>query len=79
MIVFFLLAVVAVAFLLRAIIANSFVHDRTLRSRLTLTVETPEGVRTGSSVTEKTTTFGPFQLKRSSTEWSIKTFLTGEV
>jgi hypothetical protein len=58
---------------------TSVVHDRTVRSRLTLTVETPEGVRTGLSVTEKTTTFGPFQLKRSSTPgWSMGTFLIGE-
>ena len=58
---------------------TSIVHDRTVRSRLTLTVETPEGLRTGSSVTELTTTFGPFQLKRGSTPgWSIGTFLTGE-
>jgi hypothetical protein len=58
---------------------TSVVHDRAVRSRLTLTVETPEGVRTGSSVTEKTTTFGPFQLKRSSAPgWSMGTFLIGE-
>jgi hypothetical protein len=70
-----LLAVAGAAFLSWT---TSVVHDRTVRSRLTLTVETPEGVRTGSSVTEKTTTFGPFQLKRSSTGWSMGTSLTGE-
>jgi hypothetical protein len=74
-----LLTVVAAVFLGWAIKAIYFVHDRSVRSRLTLTVETPDGVRTGSSVTEKTTTFGPFQLKRSSTPgWSMGTFLTGE-
>jgi hypothetical protein len=62
-----LLTVVAAVFLGWAIKAIYFVHDRSVRSRLTLTVETPEGDRTGPSVTEKTTTFGPFQLKRSST------------
>jgi hypothetical protein len=70
-----LLAAVAALFL---VWTTSVVHDRTVRSRLTLTVETPEGLRTGSSVTETTTAFGPFQLKRSSTGWSIGRFLTGE-
>jgi ABC-type transporter Mla subunit MlaD len=65
---FVLLTIVAVVFLGWAIKASFFVHDRTLRSRLTLTVETPEGVRTGSSVTEQTITFGPFQLRYGSGE-----------
>jgi hypothetical protein len=75
---FILLTVVAVVFLGWAIKASFFVHDRTFRLRLTLTVETPEGVRTGSSVTEQTITFGPFQLRYGSVGWGIGSFLTGE-
>jgi hypothetical protein len=73
-----LLTVVAAVFLGWAIKASVFVHDRAVRSRLTLAVETPDGVRTGSSVTEHTTTFGPFQLKMGSSNWSIGSFLSGE-
>ena len=76
--IFILLTVVAVVFLGWAIETTLFVHDRTVRSRLTLAVETPEGVRTGSSVTEQTVTFGPFQLRSGSGQWGIGSFLTGE-
>lgn len=54
------------------------VHDRSIRTRLTLTIATPEGVRTGSSVTQQTITFGPFQLKTGSSSWSIGSKMIGE-
>jgi hypothetical protein len=73
-----LLAVVGFVLLAWDIKTSAFVHDRTLRLRLMLSVKTPEGLRTGSSVIEQTTTFGPFQLRYGSGGWSMGRSLTGE-
>ncbi|CCD98105.1 hypothetical protein [Bradyrhizobium sp. STM 3809] len=72
------LAVLAMVLLSWGIKAGLFVHDRIMRLRLTLTVETPDGLRTGSSVTEQTITFGPFQLRHGSGGWAMGSSLAGE-
>src|ERR1700733_14869742 len=56
---------------------GSTTRPRVLRSRLTLVVETPEGERLGSSVTQDTTSF-PGGLTRAQ-GWGIWEELVGEV
>jgi hypothetical protein len=58
------------------VLDGSTTRPRVVRSRLTIVVETPEGERTGSSVTQQTTSF-PGGLTRAQ-GWAIWVDLVGE-
>jgi hypothetical protein len=73
----FVLAVGTVLVLGWLVFDGSTTRPRTLRSRLTLVVETPEGERSGSSVTEETISF-PGGLTKAQ-GYAIRSTLVGEV
>jgi hypothetical protein len=58
------------------VLDGSTTRPRVVRSRLTLVVETPEGERSGSSVTQETTSF-PGGLTRAQ-GWALWTEFVGE-